>query len=77
MDPIERTGDTFVLVVDDNPETLDLLATALELEGIPVRKANSVKRALEVLYDRSRRPGLIITDLLMPQTTGWDLRQAQ
>lgn len=61
-----------MLVVDDNPETLNLLARALELEGIEVRAANSVKRALEVLYDGSRRPGLIITDLVMPQTSGWD-----
>ena len=42
------------------------------MEGIEIRKPNSVKRALEILYDRSRRPALIITDLLMPQTSGWD-----
>ena len=65
-------GHSFVLLVDDNPETLNLFARALEFEGIEVRKAQSVKRALEVLYDGSGRPALIITDLLMPQTTGWD-----
>jgi CheY-like chemotaxis protein len=72
LDSTGRNGDAFVLLVDDNPETLNLLAQALELEGIAVRKASSVKRALEVLCDRSHLPGLIITDLLMPQTTGWD-----
>ena len=66
------TGDSFVLLVDDNPETLNLFARALEFEGIEVRTASSVKRALEILYDGSRRPALIITDLLMPQTSGWD-----
>lgn len=64
--------DAFVLVVDDNPETLNLLARALEFEGIKVRTAGSVLRALEAMYDGSPRPSLIITDLLMPQTTGWD-----
>ena len=64
--------DSFVLVVDDNPETLNLLARALEDEAIPVRTANSVFRALEALHDGSDRPALIITDLLMPQTTGCD-----
>ena len=64
--------DGFVLVVDDNPETLHLLARALEIEGIQVRTANSVFRALETLHDGSPRPSLIITDLLMPQTNGWD-----
>ena len=58
--------------MDDNPETLNLFATAIQFEGIEVRTANSVKRALEVLYDGSNRPSLIITDLLMPQTSGWD-----
>lgn len=64
--------DGTVLLVDDNPETLNLLAQALELEGIKVRTATSVFRALETLHDRSAKPALIITDLLMPQTTGWD-----
>jgi adenylate cyclase len=64
--------DAFVLVVDDNPETVNLLAKALEFEGIRVRTASSVLRALEAMYDGSPRPSLIITDLLMPQTTGWD-----
>jgi CheY-like chemotaxis protein len=61
-----------VLVVDDNPETLNLLARALDGEGLQVRTANSVFRALEALHDGSERPSLIITDLVMPRTTGWD-----
>jgi DNA-binding response OmpR family regulator len=64
--------DALVLVVDDTPETLNLLAQGLELEGIHVRTANSVFRALEALHDGSPRPALIITDLMMPKTTGWD-----
>lgn len=64
--------DAFVLIVDDNPETVNMLATALELEGIKVRTASSVLRALEAMYDGSPRPSLIITDLMMPQTSGWD-----
>lgn len=64
--------DTLVLVVDDNPETLHLLAGALEADGIHVRTAASVFRALEGLHDGSPPPALIVTDLVMPQTTGWD-----
>ena len=62
-----------VLLVDDDPETLAVLANALEREGIRVRASNSVFRALEALHDGSPRPALIITDLMMPQTTGWHL----
>ena len=65
-------GDTNVLVVDDNPETLKFLALALESEGFQVRTASSVLRALEALHDGSPRPSVIVTDLMMPQTTGWD-----
>lgn len=61
-----------VLVVDDNPETLHLLARALDIDGLQVRTANSVFRALEALHDGSERPAVIITDLMMPRTTGWD-----
>ena len=64
--------DSLVLVVDDNPETLDLFGLCLENEGLRVRKAKTVLKALEMLHDGSPRPSLIITDLMMPQTTGWD-----
>ena len=62
----------FVLVVDDNPETLNLFARGLEAEGIHVRTASSVLKALEALHDGTPRPAVIVTDLVMPRTTGWD-----
>jgi two-component system response regulator VicR len=64
--------DAMVLVVDDNPETLDLMAFALESEGFRVRKAKTVLKALEMLHDGTTRPNLILTDLVMPQTSGRD-----
>jgi CheY-like chemotaxis protein len=64
--------DAFVLVVDDNPETLTMIARALEAEGLQVRTASSVLKALEALHDGSPRPAVIVTDLMMPQTSGWD-----
>ena len=64
--------EAFVLVVDDNPETLNLFARALESDGIHVKTATSVLRALEVLHDGTPRPSVIVTDLMMPRTTGWD-----
>jgi CheY-like chemotaxis protein len=64
--------DAFVLVVDDNPETLNLFARGLEAEGFQVRTASSVLRALEALHDGTPRPSIIVTDLMMPRTSGWD-----
>lgn len=65
-------SDPLVLVVDDNLEMREMLERALTLEGIRVRTASGVLRALEALHDGSPRPDVIVTDLMMPQTTGWD-----
>lgn len=65
--------EPFILLVDDNPETLEMLSFALTSDGYRVKTAKSVLRAIEALHDGSPPPALIITDLLMPQTTGWDL----
>lgn len=62
----------YILLVDDYPATLEFLAVLLQTEGFVVRTAKSVLRALELLHDGSPPPALIITDLLMPGTTGWD-----
>lgn len=65
-------ADALVLVVDDNLEIREMLERALTLEGMRVRTASGVLRALEALHDGSPRPDVIVTDLMMPQTTGWD-----
>ena len=61
-----------ILLVDDNPETLEFLSKALQSEGFQVRAAKNVFKAVEQLHDGSPAPALIITDLLMPGTSGWD-----
>jgi len=65
---------TFVLVVDDDPDILAALSDALELEGYEVRGARDGIDALEAIGQR--RPDLIITDLLMPTMTGFELLAA-
>lgn len=65
-------AEPYLLLVDDNPETLEFLTQALQAEGFAVRAAKSVLKAIEQLHDGSPTPALVITDLLMPGTTGWD-----
>lgn len=65
-------AEPYLLLVDDNPETLEFLTQALQVEGFTVRAVKSVFKAVEQLHDGSPAPALIITDLLMPGTTGWD-----
>lgn len=65
-------AEPYILLVDDNPQTLEFLTLALQDEGFVVRAAKSVFKAVELLHDGSPAPAVIITDLLMPGTTGWD-----
>lgn len=65
---------TFVLVVDDDPDVLEALSDALETEGYEVKGARDGIDALEAIGQR--RPDLIITDLLMPTMTGFELLAA-
>ena len=73
--PTGRTED-YILVVDDNEETRDLLALILEEEGHHVRVAPGGEEALRLV--REQRPGLITLDLSLPGKDGWAvLRELQ
>jgi len=69
-----RAQRNSVLVVDDDPDVLASLTDALATEGYEVRGACDGIEALEAIGER--RPDLIITDLLMPTMTGFELLAA-
>lgn len=60
-----------VLVVDDSPETAELIRRNLESIGYYVTTANTVQSALALL--ESVQPDLVITDLKMPEGNGFEL----
>jgi PAS domain S-box-containing protein len=65
-----------ILVVDDEPKLAQLLQSFLELQGHDVRTATSGAMALTLLAERSF--DLLLTDLGMPEMSGWDVaREAQ
>jgi CheY-like chemotaxis protein len=63
-----------VLVVDDNVQAVELVATVLEAEGYSVLRAYGGAEAIEVA--RSARPDLVILDLIMPQVSGFEVAHA-
>ncbi len=71
--PLDATSakKPHVLIVDDDPDVLDALCDALKHEGYSVRGARDGIEALESIEER--RPDLVITDLMMPTMTGWEL----
>jgi CheY-like chemotaxis protein len=60
-----------ILVVEDVPNILDLLAVTLRFKGYPVMTASNGEEALEHIHDQ--RPMLVITDILMPKMDGFAL----
>jgi CheY-like chemotaxis protein len=60
-----------ILLVDDDPETRKALAELLRARGLVVDEARHGREALERLA--ARRPSVVVTDLVMPEMSGWDL----
>jgi CheY-like chemotaxis protein len=60
-----------ILVVDDDADARDLISTALRHAGAEVMPAASARDALELL--RSRPPHIVVSDIAMPDGTGYDL----
>jgi two-component system response regulator HydG len=63
-----------ILVVDDEAGILDSLTKIFQREGIEVLAAGDGQTALDLL--RRQRIGVMLTDLMMPGTTGMDLLRA-
>ena len=62
---------TNILIIDDDPDILDLLESILATEGYGVYRAADGNKALEVF--RSRTVDLAITDLNMPGMGGLEV----
>lgn len=60
-----------VLVVDDDPDKLQLLETALRLVGYDVRTAVDGQEALAAIA--AYQPDLVISDVMMPGMNGYEL----
>jgi len=60
-----------IMVVDDEPDTVDLIKLVLETEGFEVISAYSGKECLEKL--KTEKPALILLDIMMPVMDGWEV----
>lgn len=63
--------DKKILVVDDEPQIVELIKSYLTKDGYRVITAADGKRALELA--RHEQPDLILLDLMLPEITGFDV----
>ncbi|HEY9206836.1 MAG TPA: response regulator [Candidatus Methanoperedens sp.] len=59
-----------VLIVDDEPDTLELVKLILESKGFKTLLASSGKEALNRI---ALKPDLVLLDIMMPDMDGWDV----
>lgn len=72
---LRKGSDTsHILVVDDEQPIVDMLCLLLEDEGFRVSGETSAAAALQIV--RQQQPDLILTDVMMPGMTGYELAQA-
>lgn len=69
--PVRELPSRQILIVDDVPSALYVLGKLLERMGQKVRTADSAATALECV--RAQRPDIIISDIGMPNSNGYEL----
>jgi two-component system cell cycle sensor histidine kinase/response regulator CckA len=65
-----KAASRTVLIVDDEPDVLRLLQSILAEEGYEVIAARSSDSAIKAFTGLSRRPDLLLVDVVMPGMSG-------
>ena len=60
-----------ILVVDDNPDNVDIIRHYLEARGYPITVAHNGEEAL-ALYE-TVKPSIVLLDVMMPGRDGWEV----
>ncbi len=71
-DRYDRCSNSVALVIiDDNPRSLEYVATALARDGMKIFTASNPEDGLDMVY--THRPQVVMTDLVMPHMTGLEV----
>ena len=60
-----------LVIIDDNPGSLEFLSAALAHEGLTVLTAEDPEEGLEIIY--REHPQIVLTDLVMPGVSGLEV----
>jgi DNA-binding response OmpR family regulator len=64
-------GQDYLLIVEDDPDILELLDTTLTFKGYRVITARNGREGLEVV--KKQHPAIVIADIMMPTLDGFGL----
>lgn len=71
---LHAMGGETILIVDDEPTIVEVVELYLQREGFKVMTAADGTAALEII--RHQPPDLIVLDLMLPGTNGFDITRA-
>ena len=71
LPPLVNNSHTRVLVIDDDPKSVELFSTLLISEGYEVLKAYGGQEGIDKTF--LYKPDLILLDLMMPEVSGFDV----
>ena len=71
MSAAATTEPVRVLVVDDEPNIVDVISMALRFEGFDVESAGSGADAIAAVA--ARRPALLVLDVMLPDFDGFEV----
>ena len=60
-----------VVIIDDNPRSLEFLSSALAREGVEIFTASDPEQGIDLVF--THRPQIVLTDLVMPNITGLEV----
>ncbi|MBN2043117.1 MAG: response regulator [Candidatus Aenigmarchaeota archaeon] len=60
-----------ILIVDDEPDTVDMIKSILEMYGFSVNTAHNGKECLKKVNKNNTE--LVLLDIMMPDMSGWEV----
>ncbi len=72
-DTVPATATVRVLVVDDEPNIVDVVSMALRFQGFAVESAGTGRAALEAVTEF--RPHLVVLDVMLPDMDGFQIAE--
>ncbi|MFI5103761.1 MAG: sigma-54-dependent transcriptional regulator, partial [Terriglobales bacterium] len=67
----QTNSSVSLVIIDDNPRSLEFVSTALARDGVEIFAASDPEEGLDLVY--SHHPQIVMTDLVMPNMTGLDV----